>query len=387
MQTFEPKDFAAKVAPTEAQIEAYYKDPVNQSRFQAPEEAQVEYIVLSPETVKSQIALPEDDVRKYYEQNAARYTAPEERHASHILVKAEKDAPKADRDKARAKAESLLAEVKKNPATFAEVAKRNSDDEGSAPKGGDLDWFGRGAMVKPFEDSVFAMKPGDLSGVVESDFGFHVIRLDGVRGGEKKPLAAVRDEIEGEIRGQLAQKRFQDAATEFGDTVFEQPDSLKPAADKAKLAIQKADRVTRPPSGAASGVLAEPKFLDALFASEAVKDKRNTKAIELSGNRIAAGRVLSYTPAHALPLADVKDKIRAALIASQSVVLAREEGVRRLAAAKASPATPIGKNWPPVCSYAWLSGRKERKVSGSAMPKSSRITAAQPATLWRMAPR
>ena len=145
----------------------------------APEEAQVEYVVLDLDAVKKQIAVSEEDLRKYYAENEKRYTSAEERRASHILVKADKDAPKAERDKARAKAETLLAEVRKNPQAFAEIAKKNSDDEGSAAKGGDLDFFGRGAMVKPFEDAAFGLKPGETSGIVESDFGYHIIQRHG----------------------------------------------------------------------------------------------------------------------------------------------------------------------------------------------------------------
>ncbi len=223
------------------------------AQFQAPEQAAVEYVVLDLESVKKDIAVSEDDLRKYYAENEKRYTSAEERRASHILVKADKDAPKAERDKARAKAEGLLAEVRKNPQAFAEIARKNSDDEGSAAKGGDLDFFGRGAIAKPFEDAAFALKPGETSGVVESDFGFHIIQVTGARGGEKKSFESVRAGIEAEVRNQLAQKRFADAAVEFGDTVYEQPESLKPAADKWKLEIATAQRVTRTPAPGASG--------------------------------------------------------------------------------------------------------------------------------------
>jgi peptidyl-prolyl cis-trans isomerase D len=142
----------------------------------------------------------EDELRKFYADNAARFTAVEERRASHILIKADKDTPAAERQKAKARAEELLAEVRKNPAGFADLARKNSQDTGSAAQGGDLDFFGRGAMVKPFEDAVFALKPGEISNVVESDFGYHVILLAEVRGGQKKPFDAVRAEIETSLR-------------------------------------------------------------------------------------------------------------------------------------------------------------------------------------------
>jgi peptidyl-prolyl cis-trans isomerase D len=344
VQRFDTKDYLAKVSPTDAEIEAFYKDPAHAAQFQSPEQESIEYVVLDPEALKKGITVSEDDLHKYYTENEKRYTTPEERRASHILVKADKDAPKAERDKAKAKAESLLAEVRKNPSSFADIAKKNSDDEGSAAKGGDLDFFGRGAMVKPFEDAAYALKPGEISGVVESDFGYHIIQLNAVRGGQKKSFEEVRPEMENEIRSQLAQKRFSDAAVEFGDTVYEQSDSLQPAADKWKLEIRKAEHVTREAPPGTPGPLGNARFLEALFSSDVTKNKHNTKAIDVGSNQLASGRVVQYTPAHQLPLADVKEKIRTQLASIQAAALARKAGVDRLAAAKAAPATPLSDN-------------------------------------------
>jgi len=291
--------------------------------------------------VKKGIVVSEDDLRKYYAENEKRFTAPEERRASHILVKADKDAPKAERDKARAKAETLLAEVRKNPQAFAEIARKNSDDEGSAAKGGDLDFFGRGQMVKPFEDAAFSLKTGETSGIVESDFGFHIIQVTGARGGEKKSFDSARAAIEDEVRNQLVQKKFADAAVEFGDVVYEQPDSLKPVADKWKLQIRTAQHVTRTPAPGATGALANPRFLEALFASESTREKKNTKAIDIGANQLAAGRVVQYSPAHLLPLADVKDRVRQQLAASRAATLASKLGSERLAKLQANPNEPF----------------------------------------------
>jgi peptidyl-prolyl cis-trans isomerase D len=341
VERFDAKDHLAKSAPSDAEVEAYYKDPAHAGQFQAPEAAQIEYVVLDLEAVKKGIAVSEDDLRKYYAENEKRYTATEERRASHILVKADKDAPKAERDKARAKAEGLLAELRKNPQSFAELARKHSDDEGSAAKGGDLDFFGRGQMVKPFEDAAFALKAGETSGVVETDFGFHIIRASEARGGDKKTFESVRAAIENEVRNQLVQKRFAEAAVEFGDIVYEQPDSLKPAADKWKLEIRSASKVTRTPAPGATGALANPRFLEALFASESTREKKNTKAIDIGANQLAAGRVVQYAPAHQLPLAEVKDKVRQQLTASRAAALATKLGSERLGKLQANPNEPL----------------------------------------------
>lgn len=341
VQRFDAKDQAAKVNPSDTDIEKYYKDPVNAAQFQAPEQATIEYVVLDIEALKKSISVPEDDLRKYYDSNAKRFTALEERRASHILIKAEKTAPAAEREKAKAKAVALLAQLITAPAAFAETARKNSDDPGSAAQGGDLDFFARGAMVKPFEDSAFALKPGEMSGVVESDFGFHIIQLTAVRGGEKKAFEAVRAEMEEEVRKQLAQKKFAELAPEFTNIVYEQSDSLKPVLDKFKLELKTAAGVTRLAAAGASGPTANAKFLEALFGNDAIQKKRNTDAVEVAPNQLVSGRIVKYEAARLLPLADVTAKVRERVIAAQASAAARAEGEARLAALKAAPQTAL----------------------------------------------
>ena len=329
---FDAKDYAAKVSPTDADIAAFYKS--HEADFRAPEQATIDYVVLDLAVLKKGIAVPEDDLKKYYAENASRYTAAEERRARHILIKADKAAAPDIRQKAKARAEALLADARKNPAGFADLAKKNSDDPGSAAQGGDLDYFGRGAMVKPFEDAAFAMKLGEISSVVESDFGYHVIQLEAVRGGDKKPFEAVRAAIEDEVRQQLATKRWAEAAEQFTNTVYEQSDSLQPVIDKLKLEKRTAT-VQRNPLPGTSGALASAKLLEAVFGNETVKNKRNTDAVETGPNQLAAARVAQYQPARTLPLVEVRDAVRQRLVVSQAEALARKEGEARLAQLKA----------------------------------------------------
>jgi peptidyl-prolyl cis-trans isomerase D len=334
-ERFDTAAYRAKVKPSEADLEAYHKAHANE--FVAPEQASIEYVVLDLATIGRDIPLPEADLRKYYEENASRWTVAEERRASHILIKADKDMPAAERAKAKARAEALLAEVRKSPASFAEVARKQSEDTGSAGQGGDLDYFGRGAMVKPFDDAVFAMKTGEISNVIESDFGFHIIQLTGVRGGDRKPFDQVRPEIETEVRRSLAQRKYAEAAEQFTETVYQQYDSLQPVMDKLKLEKRTAT-VARAPAPGASGPLASEKLLAAVFGEEAVKNKRNTDAVEVGPNQMVSARVIKHEPSHTLSLADVKDRVQAAVIAEQAAALARKEGQARLVAAKASAA-------------------------------------------------
>jgi len=337
-QRFDTAAYRAKANPSDAEIEAFFKQ--QEAQFKAPEQASIEYLVLDMDTLTKGLNPSDAELRKFYEDNSARFTAVEERRASHILIKADKDTPAADRQKAKARAEELLAEARKNPAGFAELARKNSQDTGSAVQGGDLDFFGRGAMVKPFEEAVFALKAGEISNVVESDFGYHVILLAEVRGGQKKPFDAVRAEIETSLRQSLAQKRWPEMAEQFTNIVYEQSDSLKPAVEKLKLELQTAT-VQRNPVPGAQGPLASAKFLEAIFANEAVANKRNTDAVEFGANRLVAGRVVQHSPARTLPLAEVKDKVRERLVAKMGAELALKEGQERLAALQKNSAETL----------------------------------------------
>ena len=334
---FEPAAFKDKVNPTDAELQAFYKD--NAALFQAPEQASIEYVVLDIAAVQKGIAVNEADLKTYYEQNASRIGGQEERRASHILVSVPKGAPEADKAKAKAKAEELLAQARKNPESFAELAKKNSQDEGSAPRGGDLDFFTRGAMVKPFEDAVFAMKnKGEIVGPVESEFGYHVIQLTDVKVPRQRTFEEMRPELEAQLKREQAQRKYSESAETFSNTVYEQSDSLKPAADKLKLEVLTAQGVTRTPKQGATGPLANARFLEALFAPDAVERKRNTEAIEIAPNQMASGRVVQHAPARTRPFEEVKEQVRERVVAARAAELARKEGEARLAAWKASPA-------------------------------------------------
>ena len=323
LQRFDPQAFRDKVNPSDAELEAFYK--ANEALFRTPEQARIEYVLLDLQTLQKGLKVSEDELRRYYAENASRFTAAEERRASHILIKADKDMPAAERQKARAKAEELLAQLRKSPGQFAELAKKHSDDPGSAERGGDLDYFGRGAMVKPFEDAAFAMRSGEISNLVESDFGFHIIQLTGQRGGEKKSFEQVRADIEAEVARQLAQKRFAEAAEQFTNTVYEQSDSLQPVIEKLKLEKRTAT-VGRTPEPGSAGALGSAKLLEAVFGADAVRNKRNTDAVEVGSNQLAAARVVEHMPARTLPLAEVKDQVRERVRGEQAAAMARKEG-------------------------------------------------------------
>lgn len=337
---FKAADYVAKVTPTDADLEAYYK--AHASKFQQREQATVEYVVLDLDSVRAGITLNEEDLRTYYKENAARMAGKEERRASHILINAAKDAPAAEREKAKARATELLAQVRKAPATFAELAKKHSDDKGSGAAGGDLNFFARGAMVKPFEDAAFSLKKGEISDVVETDFGYHIIQLTDIKTPRQPSFEELRPTMEAELKQQQAQRMFAEVAETFTNGVYEQADSLKPIAEKLKLKIQTASGVTRTPAPGATGPLSNGKFLEALFSPDSVQNKRNTEAVEVGPSQMAAGRVVEYTPAKTLPLDEVRTRVREMYIAEKAAELARKDGEAQLAAWKATPAAATG---------------------------------------------
>ena len=371
VERFDAAAYRAKVVPTEADVEAYYKS--HASEFRAPEQATIEYVVLDLDTLAKDVTVPEADLQRYYEENASRYTKAEERRARHILVQSEAGAPAAEREKAKARAEALLTQARAKPADFAELAKKNSDDTGSAARGGDLDFFGRGAMVKPFEDAVFAMKPGEISNLVETDFGYHIIQLTEVRGGEKQLFDSVRGEIEAEVRRSLAQRRYVEAAEQFSNMVYEQPDSLQPVIDRFKLAKRSAT-VQRRPAPGVTGLLASPQLLEAVFKDDAVRNKRNTDAVETGPNQLVAARVLEHQPERTLPLADVQARVRERVVDAQAAALARQDGEARLAALRAAPGTALPQT--ATVSRAQLQGQPRAVVDAALRADPDALPAA-----------
>jgi peptidyl-prolyl cis-trans isomerase D len=301
----------------------------NGKQFEMPEQAKAEFVVLSMEAIGSQLAVTEAEVKAWYDGNKDRFRQAEERRASHILVASEK----LGKDKAKAKAEDLLQQIRKNPGAFEELAKKNSDDPGSASKGGDLGFFGRGMMVKSFEDTTYALKDGEISGVVESDFGFHIIKLTGIHAAKEKPLADVKAEIEAELKKTGAARKFAEAAEAFSNMVYEQADSLKPVADKFKLSVKQSDWLGRQ-ANPANGPLGNAKVLAALFSDDSVKNRRNTEAIEIAPNTLVAARIVDYKPVALQPFDSVKPAIETMLKRKEAQALAAKDGEARLEALK-----------------------------------------------------
>src|SRR5262245_37063585 len=318
------EQFLPQVKIDDAKVKAYYE--ANQAQFQTAERVKAEYVVLSAQAIAAQEEVKPEEVRSQWESAYG---------------------PKLrEREEARKKAEAIAAAVRKNPASFAEVAKKESQDPGSREAGGDLGFAPRGSFVKAYEDTLFRMKEGQISDVVESEFGFHILQLTGVRkqdGKEErrsshilipapadaKPFEAMREQVEAELKKARAQRRFNEAADSFQNMVYEQPDSLKPAAERFKLKIETSGWITRAGPEERSP-LANRKLLSALFSQDALVNKRNTDAIEVAPGTIVAARVVEHQPAAQRKFEEVKDDIAAMLRRQEAAELARKEGAAKL---------------------------------------------------------
>jgi peptidyl-prolyl cis-trans isomerase D len=332
-----PSAVAGQVAVTDRDIQAYFE--AHKADYTEPEAVRVEYAVLSLDEMAKAIQPSEQEIQDYFKADAAKLGPPEERSASHILI----GAPEGDanaRKLAKAKAEALLATIKKTPKVFAEIARKESQDEGSAAAGGSLGSFGPGMMVKPFEDAVFSMKPGELR-LVETQFGFHIIRLDGVKS-SAPDLASVRGKIVDEIRRQQAQKKYAEAADSFSNLVYEQGASLKPAADALHLSIGVSDWMTR------KGLPVEPfksaKLLEAIFSPDAIKSRQNVEPVETGRNTMVAVRVIDHRPVRQMTVSEVSNVIRAKLLADQTASLVAKKAQDEIEQLKQGK-EPAGVYW------------------------------------------
>ena len=338
-QRFDNKDYAARIQPTDAQVDAYYK--AHSADFFAPEQAKIEYLVLDAPALVGQVKADPTLVQEYYKNNAARYTTPEERSASYILAKVAPNASAADVAKAKALAETELAEVRKNPAAFSDIARKIPQDGGPL-EGGDLDFMRKGALGIPaLDDALFKMKQGDISDIIRIDSGFQVVKVTGVRGGSVKPFDEVKSQIEDLLKQQESQKLFTSDAEKFTNTVYEQPDSLDAAAKAFQLTKQTAT-VTRTAPVGAQGPLASPKLLTAIFANDSIKAKHNTEAIESGPGQLVSAHVVEYSPQRTRPLAEVRDQVVDAVRKAEAVAAARKDGEARVAEARKDAALVLG---------------------------------------------
>lgn len=316
----------------------YYE--AHPARFERPARLRAEYLVFDQKSLHSRVEVSDDQVQQFYQANQDRYGQPEERRARHILVQAAADAADDVIEEARRKAQEILDRVRSDPARFEEIARAESQDPGSAASGGDLGFFGPGAMVQAFEDAVYALSPGQVSDLVRTDFGFHVIELTEIRPPTIRPLDEVREEIVEELKRQEASRLFAMNAEKFANAVYEQPDSLQPAAEMLGLEIRTSDWIFR--NGGKIDGYGDEKLIGALFSEEVREAGENTEAVEVERGVLVAARVAEYEAARVLPFEEVQPAIEEQLRSEEAARLARESGERTLEALASGQGTEGG---------------------------------------------
>lgn len=324
--TVDASSFVAQVNVDDAAVKKFYESRT--SEFQVPEQVRLEYVVLSLDNVAAQMEAKPEEVRKAYDSSPERFSSPEERSASHILIAVPADANAEVRAAAKAKATDLAKQVQDKPDRFAALAKEHSEDPGSAASGGDLGFVPRGATKKTFDDALFSMKPGEIRGPVETEFGYHIIRLGEVRGGVAKPFEEVKASIENDLKRGVAQKRFAEMAEQLSNTAYEQSDSLKPAAEKLNLTVQQSPWITRTP--VPGSPLGSEKFLKAAFSEDVLKNSRNSEVVEVAPGTLMTARLLEHKPAATKPFEEVQAEIRKRLIEEEARKRAVADGREKL---------------------------------------------------------
>ena len=312
--------FVLKAKVSDEDAKRFYDE--HHSEFETPEQVRADYLVLSADSLASQIKLSPDEIRKYYDDHPTRFQT---RDVSHILISVPPSADPESKAQARAKADELYRQVVKNPSEFAELAKKNSQDPGSAEKGGELGFISRGTMVKPFEEAVFQMQVGEIAGPVETQFGYDIIKLNAIK---PTPFESAKSQIEQELKQQKAVEKFNELAENFSNMVYEQSDSLKPAAQSFKLTIQQSPWLARDSKNA--GLLGNEKVLQALFSNDAIKNNRNTDAIQVAPNTLLAAHVIEHKAASLNSLQEARPQINKILLLQQASDLAAKDGKEKI---------------------------------------------------------
>ena len=314
------KDFMKDVKVDPAEVKAYYEK--HKDKLLVPEQVKIEFLLLSASSLIPTIKVDDDEIKKYYDENSAKFQGNEQRRASHILIGFGVNATPEQKQQAKAKAEEILVILKKNPKRFEELAVKDSQDPGSASKGGDLGTFGRGAMVKPFEEAVFKMKVNQISDLVESEFGYHIIKLTEASG-DSSDFNSLKPKIKAELLYQKAQAAFTDKAEGFSNMVYEQSGSLEPAAKAFSGQVQKSDWLSREEG---AKFFKNDKIMNLVFSEESLKEHRNTEAVEVSPNNLVSARVVDYKAAAPRSFDEVKSSIEALLKLEAASKLALAKG-------------------------------------------------------------
>ncbi|MBO1924039.1 SurA N-terminal domain-containing protein [Thiomicrorhabdus sp. 6S3-12] len=306
------RPFMDQVTVSEQQVAEYFE--AHKADYIESEKVKVDYIDLSQQQIAKNIAVTDDAIEAFYNQNKSLFTTPEKRQASHILIRTQEG------EESEQKALEKINEIKTKldaGEDFAELAKTYSEDPGSALSGGELGSFEQGMMVPEFDQAVFSMQVGTISEPIKTEFGYHLIKLEKVQPQSVKPLADIRDQVVAEYRNQEAEKQYYDLLDKMNTMVYEQPDTLQPAAEALGLKVQSSEFFGR--HGGVDELTSNPKVSQAAFSNDVLKSKLNSTAIELGNNRAVVLRVNTYQEERQKALSEVADEIKQQLVREAAV--------------------------------------------------------------------
>ncbi|WP_027852519.1 SurA N-terminal domain-containing protein [Marinobacterium litorale] len=332
----------ASIEVDEADLEAAYQSRMD--AFMTPEQVAVDYVLLSQADFADPDSVTEADLRAAYDQMLAGYQAQEERSARHILIDINDDR---DADAALAKAQELREAIA-GGADFAELAREESADLGSAEQGGDLGYNGTGVFVEPFEDALFALSPGEVSEPVRTEFGYHLIKLDDVRETEVPSLAEVEMELRDQVAQDQAEMDYVAALERLADLTFSSSD-LQAAAEELSLEIRSTDLFSR--EGGSDPVSSSQRVVEAAFGDQVLNDQLNSDPIELSNGETVVVHLKDHQEPRQRTLAEVRDQLVAQLQQQQAVdrlAAQAQEWVDRLEQGEALDQIDPDKRWTQV---------------------------------------
>jgi peptidyl-prolyl cis-trans isomerase D len=329
------QNYLTQVSIDDSAVRDYYE--ANLSAYTAPEQVKLNFIELNLDTIAATIEIDDTELKQFYVDNEAQFVGSEQRKASHILIEG-------NDEQALQQIEAIAARLAQGE-DFAELAKETSQDTGSATQGGDLGYFGRDVMDPAFEEAVFALtQEGDVTEPVQTEFGYHLIKLTGIQRPEVQAFEQVRSDVEKRYRLQQAESRFFDAAEQLANLSFENPDSLDVAAEALDLDIKTTELFTQ--SGTEAGISSEPKVISAAFSDDVLKNELNSSVIELSDTHLVVVHKNKHIPESVLPFESVEPAIRQQLLFDQASQFAREKGEAILAELKSGRAAEsLVENW------------------------------------------
>ncbi|GAB1595454.1 peptidyl-prolyl cis-trans isomerase [Lysobacter claricitrinus] len=318
---------------TDAEIKAWYGAHGNQ--YRAPETVTLEYVDLDAATLPAPV-IDEAALRQHYEQEKSRFVAPEQRQASHILISVPAGASAAVEKAAKDKATQIAAQAHAPGADFAALARANSDDTGSKAAGGDLGFVAKGALAPAFEKALFAMQPGQVSDPVRTEFGWHVIQLRQIQQGNQETFEQARATLEKELADTARERQFNETTSKIVDAVLKNPSSLGPAARAVGVPLLTSDPIARGQSS--MGVLANPMVQRTAFSESAIGQGMVSDPIDVGTNHSVLLRVTAHSAARQLTLAEVRNRVIAAIQADRLIKTAQRRADGVLAQVRAGQA-------------------------------------------------